>query len=127
MKSFGLLTLLMLVGCALLQLIMPWWSLVLVCLGLAAWQRPSSGQAFAAGLLGAGLSWWLPALWLTTHGAARLAGRLATLLPLGGNAWLLLALSGVVAGLVGGLAAVSGTWLRQAASPTAAHSTAPQR
>lgn len=119
MKSLPLfvLTLLLLIGCSLAQLLLPWWSVVPICLGLAAWRITSRGSAFLAGLLGAGLSWWLPAAWLNTHGAELLAARVATLLPLGGNPWLLVLLSGLLVGLAGGLAALSGALLRRALVP----------
>ncbi|TGD78446.1 hypothetical protein [Hymenobacter wooponensis] len=119
MKSFALLTLLILVFCGLGQLLLPWWCIVPICFLLAAWRGASGGLAFLAGLLGAGLSWWVPAIWLHQYGVARLAARLAMLLPLGGNAGLLLLLSGLIAGIVGGLAALSGAWGRQALAPKA--------
>ncbi|QJX47010.1 hypothetical protein HMJ29_08715 [Hymenobacter taeanensis] len=119
MKSSALLTLLMLIVCALGQLLLPWWCIVPICFLLAAWRGASGGLAFLAGLLGAGLSWWIPAVWLNMHGVERLAQRLATLLPLGGNAALLVLLSGLIAGLVGGLAALSGAWFRQVRAPKA--------
>ncbi|MDU0370766.1 hypothetical protein ACFPAF_10205 [Hymenobacter endophyticus] len=117
MKSTLALLLLIFLGSVLLQLALPWWSVVLLCLAGGAWWRVSAGEAFLAGLLGAGLSWWLPAAWLNTHGAGLLAARLATLLPLGGQPWLLVAISGLLLGLVGGLAALSGALLRRAIKP----------
>lgn len=88
-----------------------------VCFLLALWRGSPGGQAFLAGLLGAGLSWWIPATWLNLHGVERLAQRLATLLPLGGSSWVLVLVAGLLAGLVGGLAALSGAWVRQALAP----------
>ena len=113
MKSFFILFLLIFVLASLAQLLLlPWWVVLPLCLGLAAWRGTSAGAAFGAGLLGVGLSWWLPAAWLNLHGTGLLAGRVATLLPLGGNPWLLVLLSGLLAGLVGGLATLAGAWLK---------------
>lgn len=112
MKPFLLLFLLIFLLSCLAQLWLPWWAVLPICLGLAAWRRAAAGAAFLAGLLGVALSWWLPAAWLNTHGAELLAARLATLLPLGGNSWLLVLLGGLLAGLAGGLAALSGAWLK---------------
>ena len=126
MPRFWLSLLLIFVLASLAQLLLPWWVLVPLCFAVAAWSRLSGGRAFLAGLLGAALSWWLPAAWLATHGAGRLASRLATLLHLGGNAWTLVLVSGVVAGLVGGLAALSGTWARQALRPARQPTGVPQ-
>lgn len=113
----SVLLLLILVSTAVAQLLLPWWCIVPICLALAAWRGPTGGQAFLGGLLGVALGWWLPALWLNTHGAGLLAARVATLLPLGGNAALLVLVSGLLAGLVGGLAALSGALLRRAFRP----------
>ncbi|GAB3299951.1 hypothetical protein [Hymenobacter tenuis] len=120
MARFWLLLFLIAALTSVAQLFLPWWSLVPVCLLLAAWRGSSAWLAFLVGLLGTGLSWWLPALWLNTHGAERLASRLASLFPLGGNAWTLALLSGLIAGLVGGLAALTGYWARQALAPATA-------
>ncbi|TGE05408.1 hypothetical protein [Hymenobacter fodinae] len=117
MKSLAVFSLLLLVFCALGQLLLPWWCIVPICFLLTALRGSSGGLAFLAGLFGAGLSWWLPAIWLNQHGVQRLAERLATLFPLGGSVGLLLLLSGLIAGLVGGLAALSGAWARQALAP----------
>ncbi|UYZ61996.1 hypothetical protein [Hymenobacter weizhouensis] len=117
MKGFLALTLLILLATAAAQFFLPWWSITPLCLALAAWRGGTGGRTFLAGLLGAGLPWWLGAAWLNTHGAGLLAGRLATLLPLGGNGWLLVLVTGLVAGLVGGLAALAGAWVRQAVAP----------
>lgn len=117
MKPFILLTLSILVLSVLGQLFLPWWSIVPVCFLLAFWRASHGGHAFLAGLLGVGLSWWIPAAWLNLHGVERLIQRLATLLPLGGSSWVLVLVAGLVAGLLGGLAALSGAWVRQAIVP----------
>jgi hypothetical protein len=44
----------------------------------------------------------------------------AQLLPLGGSGWVLVLLTAVLGGLVGGLAALAGCWARQAIAPRAA-------
>ncbi|GGG45228.1 hypothetical protein [Hymenobacter glacieicola] len=124
MSRFWFLVLMIFVLSSLAQLLLPWWSVVPVCLLLAAWRGISGGRAFLAGLLGVGLSWWLPAAWLNTHGAGLLATKVATLLPLGGSGWALAAVSGLLAGLVGGLAALSGAWARQAGAPSSEKPTA---
>lgn len=119
MPRFWLSTFLIFVLTSVAQFCLPWWVVVPLCFGVGTWSRLSGGRALLAGLLGVGLSWWLPAAWLTMHGAERLASRLAVLLPLGGSPWALVLISGVVAGLAGGLAALSGAWARQALQPQA--------
>ncbi|WP_035561151.1 hypothetical protein [Hymenobacter sp. IS2118] len=112
-----LLLLLILVLSAAVQLDLPWWSLAAVAFGVGLLLAPSGGAAFGAGFGGAGLSWLLPAAWLSHQNEGLLAGRMAQLLPLGGSPVALLLVTALVAGLVGGLAALAGTWLRQAMQP----------
>lgn len=124
MSRSWLLALLIFVLSSLAQLVLPWWVVVPVAFVAAAVRGATGGRVFLAGLLGVGLSWWLPALWLHTHGAARLTDRLATLLPLGGSGWTLALVGGLVVGVVGGLAALSGAWLRRAMQPRSPKATA---
>ncbi|WP_426058572.1 hypothetical protein [Hymenobacter sp. B1770] len=112
-----LLLLLILVLSSAVQLDLPWWSLAVVSFVVGFTMAPSGPAAFGAGFGGAGLSWLLPAAWLSYQNNGLLAHRVAQLLPLGGSPVALVVLTGVVAGLVGGLAALSGTWLRQAVRP----------
>lgn len=108
------LTLVLFVACFVAQLLLPWWWVVApICALGGFWLGRSGAAAFAAGFLGVGLGWVLAATvpWLLTHSA--LPGRVATLLTLPGGGAVLVAVAGVVSGLVGGLAAVTGWWLRQ--------------
>lgn len=112
-----LLLLLILVLSSAVQLDLPWWSLAVVAFAIGLALAPSAKVAFGAGFGGAGLSWLIPAAWLAHQNESLLAGRVAQLLPLGGSAMALLLVTGLVAGLVGGLSALAGTWLRQALRP----------
>lgn len=114
MKSFLLLFLLILGLGALLQSLLPWWIITPLCFGLAAVLARSGGAAFGAGFLGIGLGWLVLAGWLNIQNHGLLAHRVAQLLPLGGNPWLLALVTAVVGGLVGGVAALAGAWARQA-------------
>lgn len=100
----------------LVQWLLPWWSVVPVCLLVGYLLARSGGWAFGAGFLAVGLGWVLVAglLWSLTH--SLLPGRVATLLGLPNGA-ILLVLSGVLSGLLGGLATVTGWWLRRALVP----------
>jgi len=112
-----LLFLLILLGAAVAQLILPWWSIVPVALVLAFGVGRTGGKAFLAGFFGVGLGWAVLAGYLNGQNAGLLAHRVAQLLPLGGVGLLLVLVTAAVGGLVGGLAALSGCWLRQAAWP----------
>ena len=112
-----LLPLLIFVLATAVQLDAPWWSLAVVTFGVGLAIAPSGRAAFWAGFAGAGLSWLVPAVWLSYQNNGLLAQRVAQLLPLGGSAVALLAATALVAGLVGGLAALAGVWLRVALWP----------
>ena len=118
LRNPWLLLLLTAVLAAAAQLLLPWWSLAMVAFSVGfGVARSSGGVAFGIGFGGAALSWLLPAIWLNMRNNSLLAGRVAQLLPLGGSAAALLLLTGLVAGLAGGLAALAGAWLRLALLP----------
>jgi len=108
------LLLLMGVLAALAQLVFPWWSLAVVAFALGFLLARSGKVAFWAAFGGVGLSWLLPALWLSSRNDGLLAQRMANLLPLGGSAGTMVLVTGVLGALVGGLAALAGQWLRVA-------------
>lgn len=114
-----LLPILIFVLASAVQLDLPWWSLAVVAFVVGLAIAPSGRVAFWAGFAGAALSWLLPAAWLAQQNDGLLAHRVAQLLPLGGSPVALVLVTGVVAGLVGGLAALSGCWLRLAFRPAA--------
>jgi hypothetical protein len=102
---------------AMTQLFLPWWSMAVVALLLAAWLGRTGGHSFLAGFGGVALGWLALAAYYHLHADGRLSSRVAELLPLGGNGWALVVVTAVLGGLVGGLAALSGFWLRQALRP----------
>ncbi|SHK07185.1 hypothetical protein [Hymenobacter psychrotolerans] len=124
MKSFAWLLLLILVLGTGLQIFLPWWVITPLCLVLAFTWPVRGGRAFLAGFLGIGLGWLVLASWLNVRNEGLLAHRVAQLLPLGGHGWLLVLLTALVGGLVGGLAALAGAWGRVAVSPAKAEATA---
>lgn len=113
LRSPWLVLLLMFLLATAAQMLLPWWSLAVVAFLVGFGLAPRGGAAFWAGFGGAALSWLLPAAWLSYRNEGLLAGRVATLLPLGGSATALMLVTAVVAGLVGGLAALAGCWGRQ--------------
>lgn len=93
-------------------LFLPWWGIAIVAFLIAAIIHQKAGKAFFAGLLGvfilwAGLAWWID---MKNNGV--LSHKIAGILPLGGNNILLILVTGLVGGLVGGFAALAGSSLR---------------
>lgn len=93
-------------------LFLPWWGIAVTSLLVAVIIHQKAGKAFLSGLLGvlilwAGLAWWID---MKNNGI--LSKKIASVLPLGGNALLLILVTGVVGGLVAAFAAMSGSFLR---------------
>jgi len=114
-----LLFLLILIITALAQLFLPWWIVAPVAFLLAAGLGRTGGRSFLAGFAGVGLGWAVVAAWRNVGNDGLLAHRVAQLLPLGGSSWALVLVTAIVGGLVGGVAALAGCWLRQALQNTA--------
>jgi hypothetical protein len=92
---------------------LPWWSFAITSLfvALAIHQRP--GKAFLAGFSGLFLLWAGLALLKDSANEHLLATKVAGILPLGGSYVLLIFVTGIVGGLVSGLAALTGSYLRR--------------
>ncbi len=93
-------------------LFLPWWGIAIASLLVAVLVHQKAGKAFFSGLLGvlflwAGLAWWID---MKNNGV--LSKKIAAVLPLGGNGMLLVLVTGLVGGIVAGLAAMSGSFLR---------------
>jgi hypothetical protein len=90
----------------------PWWSLAIAAFLVAALVHQRSWKAFAGGFLGIFLLWAGIAWWLDTKNDGVLSKRIAELLKLGGNSFLLIIVTAIIGGLVGGFAAMTGSFLR---------------
>ena len=93
-------------------LFLPWWGIAITSLLVAVLVHQKAGKAFLAGLLGVFLLWAGLAWWIDMKNNGVLSTKVASVLPLGGNAILLILLTGIVGGLVAGFAAMSGSFLR---------------
>lgn len=91
-----------------LQLFLPWWSLVFA--GLAGGFFLKSRLNFLAGFLSIALLWGGYALLLDSVGAAPLAERVAGILTI--SKPLLFVATALIGGLVGGFAALTGSLLK---------------
>jgi hypothetical protein len=102
------------------QLFLPWWSVTPIAFVLAFWLGQRGWGAFLAGFAGIGLGWLGMAAWLNTQNGGHFSHRVAELIPLGGNGWLLVLVTAILGGLVGGIAALAGVWLRLAVASSKA-------
>lgn len=93
-------------------LFLPWWGIAITSLLVAVLIHQKAGKAFLAGLLGVMLLWAGLAWWIDMKNNGVLSKKIASVLPLGGNAMLLILVTGLLGGLVGGFAAMTGSYLR---------------
>lgn len=96
-----------------LQFILPWWILAVVAFGLAFWLAKKASGAFWAGFAAIFLGWLGLSLFFHLRNDGILTSRVATLFTLP-QPWLLLLVTALVGGLVGGLAALTGYFCRRA-------------
>jgi hypothetical protein len=98
-------------------LYMPWWSMALVAFLVALFMDQKPGIAYVSGFVSIFLLWTLLAWWIDAQNNSILSHRIATLLPLGGSSSLLILITGLVGAIIGGLAALSGSFLRKYLQP----------
>ena len=72
-----------------------------------------SGKAFLSGFLGIFILWLVLAWWIDIKNQHVLSNKVAEIFPLGGSSFLLILVTALIGGLVGGLAAMSGSYLRR--------------
>jgi len=92
----------------LLQLFLPWWSIVIAAALVGIIFSLAGIQSFLSGFLGIALVWWIYAWVIDVKNQSILSERIAELFHLGSPA-LLIIICGLIAGLVGGFAALSGS------------------
>ncbi len=93
-------------------LFLPWWGIAVTSLLVAVLVHQKAGKAFFSGLLGVFLLWAALAWWIDMKNNGVLSKKIASVLPLGGSAIVLILVTGFIGGLVAGLAAMSGSFLR---------------
>ena len=106
-----MLFLLILIISLLLQFFLPWWIIGLVAFGIAFWKAERAGQAFASGFGAIFLLWIAMGLIRSIPNQNLLANRIGEMLMLPSNSlnWIIvLLLTGIVGGLVGGFSALAG-------------------
>ena len=92
-------------------LYMPWWCIALVAFLVAFLLHQKPGMAFLSGFIALAIVWGSLAIWIDLKNEHLLSGRIAVLFPLRGSSDLLIVITAVLAGLIAGLAALSGSFL----------------
>jgi hypothetical protein len=94
-----------------LSLILPWWSVMTATLTTALFLPLKRTAVFFVPFLAILLFWVVYSYLLSSGNDFTLAKRIAVLLPLDGNPYVLMLVTGIVGGLAAGIAAVFGKQL----------------
>lgn len=95
----------------LINLVLPWWGIAVTGLILGYQMKPSSGKAFGIGFLALFLLWGGQALFIHLANDGILSTRIAEMLAVG-SPILVILITGIVGGLVSGLAVLSGSLIK---------------
>jgi cbb3-type cytochrome oxidase subunit 1 len=93
--------------------VLPWWSFAICAFIVALAVHQRAGKAFLSGFLALALLWGLMALFIDSKNDHILSTKIANLLPLGGSYIVLILVTALIGGLVAGLAAMTGSYLRK--------------
>ena len=96
------------------QLVLPWWALAVVAFAVCFWRSSGSGRAFLYGFVGVALVWLAYALLIHVRTDGILTDRMSQLLFKTHASEGLMLATAVLGGLVGGLAGLTGYFVRQA-------------
>ena len=97
---------------AVLQLIFTWWTAAIAAFVIGLIINQTGGRAFLAGFAAIGLLWLLHALIISLGNDGILAGRVIGLFPLPHSSFLLILITAIIGGLVGGFGALTGNRLK---------------
>lgn len=93
-------------------LFLPWWGIAITSLFIAVLVHQKPWKAMLAGFLGLFLLWAGLAWWIDMKNNGVLSAKVAAVLPLGGSSLAIILATGFIGGLVAGLAALTGSYLR---------------
>lgn len=89
-----------------------WWVIAIAAFAVALLVHQKAWKAFLSGFLGIFILWAVLAGWIDSANNSNLSARIGLLLGIGSNPFLIVMLTGVIGGLIGGFGAMSGSFLR---------------
>lgn len=111
-----MLILIIIVSCFIAQSFLPWWIIAPICLVAGYYFSKSNKQAFLSGFLGIFILWLIKILALSLPNEHLLANKISQVFMLPDNQynWILIVLiSSVIGGIVGGLSCLTGSSLKK--------------
>lgn len=91
-----------------LSQLLPWWSVMLAAFITSCLIGLRRSAIFFVPFLAIAVLWMVLAFWLGNANDFILAKKIATLLPLGGNPYFLILVTGIIGGLAAGVAGIFG-------------------
>ena len=95
----------------LVSLFLPWWALIIPAFIFGIWLLERGIQAFFVGFLATGLAWFIQGVYIHFLNDAILSSRIAEMMGVG-SPWLVLLLTFLIGGILGGLGALTGLLLK---------------
>ena len=89
----------------------PWWTIAIIAFGISILLPQKPAQAFIAGFMGVFLLWVILAAAINSSNAGILAARIGGLMGIGNSPSILIFVTGLVGGLVGGFSALSASYI----------------
>jgi len=102
-------------------LFLPWWTLLIPAVILGGTLFKSAVSAFFTGFLSLFAAWLVQVLYIDIANESILSGRIAEMLGVG-QSWLVLLITAVIGGLIGGLGTLLGAQIRLLLQPDQAKS-----
>lgn len=110
-----ILLLLLIISAFLVNLVLPWWGVTITGLILGFQLKPSSTKAFGIGFLALFLLWGAQAFYIHLANDGILSTRIAEMLNVG-SPLLVILITGIIGGLVSGLAVLTGSLIKHSLS-----------
>jgi hypothetical protein len=96
-----------------LCIFVPWWSIAIACFLVALFIPQKNWVSFVAGFVSLFLLWYGLSFWMSFQNGHLLANRISTLILKQENSFLLVLISALIGGIVGGFAALSGSLINK--------------
>jgi hypothetical protein len=90
----------------------PWWSIAIASFIATLLIPMTASRGFISGFAGVFILWAVLAWWIDVKNQHILSKKVAEIFPLGGSSLLLILVTAIIGALVGGFAAMSGSYLR---------------
>ena len=89
-----------------------WWFFALIALFICFLIPQKATRSFFSGFLGLFILWLAICIWIDQRNESILSIKVASIVGVGTSKWVLILATSIIGGIIGGLAGISGTYLR---------------